>query len=199
MRASVTATAAVATNASLPPAAPPREASAPASPGPTVPAAPAVPEEPRPPDRDARTAFLATLQRPGVGPAAGLRVSRVLRSGLEATARGVAPGMTSSSDPAMASLAEGARLTIPLPMQPGECFTVVAQGGLGVVELDLYLTEGVEPRVQIVAEDREIGPIAVLRGENGCLAGARSAAPDGAVHAVVRQGAGLVAVQIYKR
>jgi hypothetical protein len=197
------------TSGAPPPAAPPSAPSqaattaAASAPAPVAPIAPA-PEDPRAPSLEARRLFVAALERSEIPIAPGQRVPRVLIAGLEGTARGAAAGMTPQGEPTVAVLAEGARLALRLPLQSGECHAVVAQGGLGVVELDLYLTRGMtrgpasEP--DIVAEDHESGPVAVLRGEGGCLeAAARGPLSDGVLHATLRRGAGLVAVQIYKR
>lgn len=187
------------------PTAPPRAAptaatTAPPEATPATAAAAPAPEDPRAPSLEARRLFVVALQRPEIALTPGQRVPRVLLAGLDGTARGAAAGMTAQGEPKVAVLAEGARLAVPLPLQPGECHAVVAQGGLGVVELDLYLTRGPTPEVDILAEDRESGPVAVLRGEGGCLEGvSREPVSDGVLHATLRRGAGLVAVQIYTR
>jgi hypothetical protein len=116
---------------------------------------------------------------------------------LEQTAQGEAPAM--KPDPlAGGVLVEGQRATAPLAIATGECVTVIAQGGLGVVELDLFLTANQDGRIALLAQDAMPGPIAVIGGKARCFA-APPGAPAIEVSARARRGAGVVLTRVYRR
>ena len=173
----------------------------PAAPPPGAPPPAAVPLPPPPPpdegpraEPEASRAFLASLGQPAQALVAAPAPPRVTLLALENTARGEAPGMAPESTVRGALLMEGQRASAPVQVGAGECATFIAQGGLGVIELDLFLTTGGST---LVAEDPSSGPIAVLGGHGTCF---RPAGPfNGELHARVRRGGGLVIVQTYRR
>jgi hypothetical protein len=99
----------------------------------------------------------------------------------------------------VAALREGERAAVPVTMTAGECATFVAHGGLGLVEVDLFLTTGAPPGVTILAEDARSGPIAVIGGRRRCFENTTGAPIEAELSVVARKGAGLVVVQEYRR
>ncbi|WP_437630163.1 hypothetical protein [Sorangium sp. So ce854] len=157
------------------------------------------------PDPEAARLFLSRVgqrRAPATAP-----VPRVTALALENTARGEARGMTALGDVASLPIAEGESSAIQVRVAPGECAVFIAQGGLGVIEVDLFVTRGAPPALEIAAQDADSGPIAVIGGRGTCFsvpaAPAAPAAPGSApvlvnLHAQVRRGAGVVLVQGYR-
>ncbi|WP_437774722.1 hypothetical protein [Sorangium sp. So ce1097] len=151
------------------------------------------------PDPEAARLFLSRVgqqRAPATAP-----VPRVTALALENTARGEARGMTALGDVASLQIAEGESRAIQVRVAPGECAVFIAQGGLGVIEVDLFVTRGAPPALEIAAQDADSGPIAVIGGRGACFS---VPAPPGTppalvnLHAQVRRGAGVVLVQGYR-
>lgn len=118
---------------------------------------------------------------------------------LDDTRRGEAPDMKQAGSIFMATLEEGQRGMVPVHVGPEECVTFIAQGGLGVIEVDLFLTDREGASARILAEDPATGPIAVIGGRGRCSTGARQTGTDAVLHAAMRRGAGVVLVGVYKK
>jgi predicted nucleic acid-binding protein len=119
---------------------------------------------------------------------------------LDDTRRGEAPGMKPEGALFTATLAEGQRAAMPVKLPLGECVTFIAQGGLGVIELDLFLTTGQGDSARILAEDPASGPIAVIGGRGQCYSAAEhDKVTDATLHAAARRGAGVVLVQEFRK
>lgn len=156
-------------------------------------------------DRDARPFFLERVRRGAEQPAAAELTrapspSRVDEMGLEATAEGDAPGMIKHredgrDEPLGATLIKGGLARKRLGIKAGVCVTVVAQGGLGVGELDLFLTRGDGASIEVVAEDPERGSVATIGKRGRCV----TTAGDEDLYVVARRGEGRVLVQIYEK
>jgi hypothetical protein len=99
----------------------------------------------------------------------------------------------------MANLAEGQRGTMPVKVGAGECVAFIAQGGLGVIEVDLFLTSEKGAAGKILAEDPTTGPIAVIGGRGKCVTGVAGTGTDAVLNVTVRRGAGVVLVREYRR
>lgn len=245
---------------------------------PALPAVPPWPEASEQTDMEARRFF---LERFGEAPKAfsSEPPPRVTALALENTARGDAPGMRALGYLRTAVLAEGQRAVMPLPLTPKECVSLIAQGGLGVIEVDLFLTQGTHPAgadelsapdggapdggaadggaadggptdggaadggapsgsasntgaaasgasdggalkgeggasdadaqgasvppgspvPTILAQDNDLGAIAVIGSRTRCFAATGAGAPNAELHIVVRRGAGPVVVEGYYR
>ena len=159
--------------------------------------APAPP--PEAPEPEALRFFLDHLSAPAMPFASGAPPG-VAAIALANTALGEAAGLTAQGPPVFARLAPGQRITVPVTLPPGRCATLLAQGGLGVIEIDLFLTTPATGSVPaFLASEVASGPVAVIGGRRGCMA-----APEGApsaleLHAVLRRGEGAVLVQIWSR
>ena len=190
-----------------PPPPPPRAAAAPSSSAsarsPLPPPPPARPSELTPvtedaPDKAARQLFLARLAQPALPLQPAASPPRVTGIALDETRRGEAAGMKAMGPILAASLAEGQRATVAVKIAAGDCVTFIAQGGLGVIEVDLFLTKGEGAATTILAQDPSTGPIAVLGGRGRCL-GAEVIGQESVLHAEMRRGAGVVLVGEYRR
>lgn len=150
-------------------------------------------------DPEAQRLFQARIAQLPVALVPALSTSLVTALSLEDTRRGEAPGMKQEGSIFTATLSEGQRGTVPVHVGPTECVTFIAQGGLGVIEVDLFLTDREGAAARILAEDPATGPIAVIGGRGRCSTGAREKGTDAVLHAAVRRGAGVVLVGVYKR
>lgn len=155
-------------------------------------------------DHDARPFFLERARRGADTLAAELTrapsPSRVDVMGLEATAEGDAPGMIKHredgrDEPLGATLIKGGLARKKLGIKAGVCVTVIAQGGLGVGELDLFVTRGNGASIEVVAEDPERGSVATIGKRGRCV----TTAGDEDLYVVARRGEGRVLVQIYEK
>ena len=124
---------------------------------------------------------------------------RVTEMALADTARGEAPDMTPIGAVAGASLLEGQRAMMPVTLGPGECATFIAEGGLGVIEVDLFLLLADRSSgLRVLAEDPGVGPVGIVGGRGHCYRNARATAVVAELHVTVRRGAGVVLLRGYK-
>jgi hypothetical protein len=151
------------------------------------------------PDPEAQRLFQARIAELPVPLVPALASAPVTALSLDDTRRGEAPGMQQEGSIFTATLDEGQRGTMAVHVGPTECVTFIAQGGLGVIEVDLFLTDREGAAARILAEDPATGPIAVIGGRGRCATGARETGTDAVLHAAVRRGAGVVLVGVYKR
>jgi hypothetical protein len=151
------------------------------------------------PDPEAKREFQARMAQAPVPLVATPSPPRVTATALDDTRRGEAPGMARAGDVYAATLAEGQRASTKVRVGPGECATFIAQGGIGVIEVDLFLTRGEGAASEILAQDPATGPIAVIGGHGRCLTGAPGTGSEATLNAVVRRGAGVVLVGAYKK
>jgi hypothetical protein len=168
---------------------------APPPPPPPPPAlAPPPPDEERP-DPAARALFAARSGAPRAFAELDAPPGVALL-GLRATARG--EGMRPASKVLVAVLGEGDQAAAPFTIEPRACASFVAQGALGVIEVDLFVTAAGDPR-DVLAEDASTGPVAIVGGRRGRGLSAPVCAGDAArsveVRAQARRGAGAVLVQ----
>jgi hypothetical protein len=150
-------------------------------------------------DPEAKRLFQARIAQLPVPLAPTVATVPVTELALDDTRRGEAPGMKQEGSIFMATLEEGQRGTVPVHVGPDECVTFIAQGGLGVIEVDLFLTDREGTEARILAQDPATGPIAVIGGRGRCSTGAREKGTDAVLHAAVRRGAGVVLVGVYKK
>lgn len=179
--------------------APAPRASASTKPPPTASAGP-VPPAVDPPDPEAERFFRAHLREPAaaLSPAPS-PPPRVVALALANSARDHTYGMKPDAELSMAQLAEGKRASMPVTLPPGECTTFLAQGGLGTIEIDLFLTTGSGDDLRILGEDPSVGPIAVVGGHGRCFSSATAAAISAELHLIMRRGGGAVLVRRYRR
>jgi hypothetical protein len=150
------------------------------------------------PDPGAKRLFLGSVTESAPRLFTNERPPRVIALGLDATARGEALGLHADGLTESAILGEGERARLPVALPRNSCVTYIAQGGLGVVEVDLFLTAPLEGgALRVVSEDLHEGPIAVIGGKEGCLGVKGPFVGD--LHVQVRKGEGQVLVRRYRR
>lgn len=152
------------------------------------------------PDPEAKRLFEERLADPAVTLAPASPPPKVTAIALSDTARGEAVGMKPAGEIAAAELAEGKRATMAVTLAPGSCVTFIAQGGLGVIEVDLFLVlASKSDGTRILAEDQGVGPIAVIGGHGRCYKNPRETPLAAELHATVRRGSGTVLVRGYQK
>ena len=151
------------------------------------------------PEPDALRFFLDHLAAPAVPPSSGAPPG-VATIALAHTALGETAGLTAQGPQVFARLLAGQRLSIPVSLPPGRCATFLAQGGLGVIEIDLFLTTSAVGTVPgFLASEVTSGPVAVIGGRRGCLPAPQGAPSELTLHAIVRRGEGAVLLQAFAR
>jgi hypothetical protein len=149
-------------------------------------------------DPEALRLFRQRMAQAPVALTATATPPRVTAIALDDTRRGEARGMTPASETFVATLKEGERATMPIKLVVGDCAAFIAQGGLGVIEVDLFLTDGDGPTARILAEDTSTGPVAVIGGRYKCVTGAAKGT-QAVLNVALRRGGGVVLVREYKK
>ena len=151
------------------------------------------------PDPEARKAFERRIDEPAVALQTSTAPPRVTTTALADTALGEAPGMRRAELLSQATLTEGQRAAMPVKLAPGACATFVAQGGLGVIEIDAFLTlADRKAGLRVLAQDVHVGPIAVIGGRGHCFENDSDAEVAAELHVTVRRGAGVVLVRGFR-
>lgn len=144
---------------------------------------------------------VAALELALAGPAPTIvpvdKPSPVLVLALDGSARGETFGLSPDGPAQAFTLEEGGHARLPLALAKDTCVTIVAQGGIGVVELDLFVVMGEDKPPRIIAQDRWSGPAAVIGGKPGCLPVDRDVAAT--LVAIARKGSGNVLVERFRR
>lgn len=104
---------------------------------------------------------------------------------------------------------QAATTQVGLMMEPGHCYTILAQGGPNVTEVELKLLADVSgampPALQALAanptlaQDSEQGPAASIGGKQSCYAWAWPVAGLVKVTATAKTGSGPIGLQVYKK
>ena len=163
----------------------------------------APPDPPLPPPKEiarvdpgAEEVLRANLDRP-TQPLDGGSPPKVTALALGHTALSEARGR--SADPIRsATRSEGGGAVVPLPLAPADCVTIIAHGGLGVSEVDLFLVERTEGSFRVLAQDARTGQLAIVGGQRGCYVALGQPVRGAEVWAQVRSGAGPVVVGVYR-
>lgn len=148
-------------------------------------------------DPEPQRVLRAKLGEPSVPPSSS-PPSAVTALGLANTATSEAEGLSSDGPVVSAVLAEGQRLELSRTIAIGHCLTVVAQGSLGVREVDVFLGTGKPGDPEILAQDEQLGPVAILGGRKGCFRHARSTPLAATIYVLLRRGEGAVLVQSFQ-
>ena len=109
-----------------------------------------------------------------------------------------APGMQPDGSSAAGQCAEGQQLELPITLQPGKCYTVIAVS-MGVQELDAQIAT--QPLAQapplVLAQDNASGGQAVVAGKGSCFKNPSPVAVPGKVIIKATRGTGAAVAQIY--
>lgn len=148
-------------------------------------------------DPEAIAALEKSLLLPPVMMSLSKHPSPVLALAFDGTTRGQVDGLSGDGPTRSVTLGEGEHARVPVSLSPGSCLTVVGHGGLGVVELDLFLMEPAQPSRRLIAQDLVHGPSAILGGKEGCFPAERAMELE--LYLLARRGAGEVLFQIFRR
>ncbi len=127
----------------------------------------------------------------------GAEPPKVTAMALENTARSDARGMTREAV-RTAALVEGRRGVMPLALAASDCITVIAHGGIGVAEVDVFLVDPKGGDFRILAQDDRSGPLGIVGGQRGCFVVLGESIPAAEVWVQAREGAGSVVVGVYR-
>ncbi len=93
----------------------------------------------------------------------------------------------------------GGRISKPIQMQPGKCYTVVG-AGVGVTELNMELkTVAVGGMAPVVSQDQETGSQAVIGKQPNCYKWAWPMGGTMTVDIIAAAGSGMVGAQVYEK
>lgn len=155
-----------------------------------------VPFEPLPIDPEAGKVLVANFARPPVAPDDVL--PPLTLEALEDTARGEARGLELDGDVHAAKLGEGERAVLSLEIELGQCITVIAHGGLGVMEVDAFVARhGLSPP-HVLVQDSRNGPVSVVGGLAGCWPFLQRSPTTLDVIVQARKGSGSVVYAVYR-
>jgi hypothetical protein len=122
-----------------------------------------------------------------------------------------APGMKAEGPEACMTVPEGQSVStqVGLMLEPGHCYTVLAQGGPGVTEVEMKLLLDVSGSVPpalaamaanpTLAVDAEAGSSASIGAKQSCYAWSFPIAGLAKVTATAKTGSGPISVQVYKK
>lgn len=105
-------------------------------------------------------------------------------------------------------VAEGGTITVPVQLQSGKCYTVLAHSMGNITDIDMYLKlnmgAGLPPQVAalnpVLGQDAENGPTASIGAGGSCYKQAIPLIPIAAqVEATAKVGNGPIAVRIYEK
>lgn len=106
-------------------------------------------------------------------------------------------------------VADGEKVTVPVTLQPGKCYAVIAHSYPNITDIDLFLRPNLGPNPppllipfanMVLAQDSEQGPIASIgSGKNNCYKNALPIPGAAVAEAVAKAGAGPLAVQVYSK
>lgn len=150
------------------------------------------------PDPEAMRLFQRIVDQPALPLTRAASPPEVTKVALADTALGEAIGMKAAEQISGLYLKREQRASMPVTLEPGACETFIAQGGIGAIEVDLFLTTG-ERGARVLAQDTRVGPIAVIGGRGRCWTSGESKPIAAELHVVMREGAGVVLVRSFRR
>ena len=119
----------------------------------------------------------------------------------------LSPGLKPESNFTCMLVAEGGTVQVPVTLQPGKCYAVIAHSYPNITDIDVYLKPNLGPNPpplllpfanMVLAQDSEQGPIASIgSGQNQCYKNPLPMPGAAVVEGVAKAGAGPLAIQIY--
>ncbi len=131
-----------------------------------------------------------------------------LQTAIEARKSELGFGMKPEGAFGCETVAEGGTMTVAVSLQPGRCYTVLANSFPNVSEVDLFLKPNLGPNPppllasfsgMVMAQDSETGPIASIGGGKSCYKNPLPVAGAAVIEVTARTGGGPVAVQVYSK
>lgn len=117
-------------------------------------------------------------------------------------------GMKAESSFSCSVVPEGGTVAVPVTLQPGGCYTALAQSFPNVTEIDVALKPNFGPTPppllmalanQPFAQDNESGPTAAIGKGRDCFKVLLPIPAVALVEVTARAGAGPIAVQLYRK
>lgn len=119
---------------------------------------------------------------------------------LERLAERHAAGLSGGGLVASQSLEQGDKLELPLTLEPGRCYTLIAVGSPGITDLLAQLLLQAPPLPEMVAaQENQPGGEAVLGGDGSCFKNPLPVSAPAVGRVTVRSGRGRVWLRIYSQ
>ena len=106
-------------------------------------------------------------------------------------------------------VAEGEKVTVPVTLQPGKCYAIIAHSYPNITDIDIFLKPNLGPNPPplllgfanvVLAQDSEQGPISSIgSGKNNCYKNPFPIPGAAVVEGVAKAGAGPFAIQVYSK
>jgi hypothetical protein len=176
---------------------------------------PEVPEQPVPTAAvtGAPAPTPAPTPTPAPPPAASGPCDATMQVALQAALKGrekaeVGFGMSPEGAFACETVVDQGKVSVPVTLQPGKCYTFLAHGFPNITDIDLFLRPnlgaGAPPLLAgfagvVLAQDSDQGPIAAIGKGKNCFKNPFPIPGAAVVEAVTKQGGGPLAVQVYSK
>ena len=117
-------------------------------------------------------------------------------------------GMKPEGAFACENIADQGKVSVPVSLLPGKCYTFLAHGFPNITDIDLFLKPNLGPKPPpllagfagvVLAQDSDQGPIASIGKGKGCFKNPFPIPGAGVVEAVSKQGGGPLAIQVYSK
>jgi hypothetical protein len=117
-------------------------------------------------------------------------------------------GMKPEGAFACETIADGGKVSVPVSLLPGKCYTFLAHGFPNITDIDLFLKPNLGPTPPpllagfagvVLAQDSDQGPVASIGKGKGCFKNPFPIPGAGVVEAVSKQGGGPLAIQVYSK
>jgi hypothetical protein len=142
----------------------------------------------------ATTGTAATSSATPIAPAAAAIATPALTALASAETRGMSP----EGGAFAGNFQQGQTLEQPFNIEPGKCYTVVGVG-VGITELDIQIVGTLGPVSQVLAQDNQQGPQAVVGSAGNCFKNPLPVGGPAKVVMTATGGTGLAVAQIYKK
>lgn len=129
-----------------------------------------------------------------IAPAAAAIATPALTALASAETRGMSP----EGGAFAGNFQQGQTLEQPFNIEPGKCYTVVGVG-VGITELDIQIVGQLGPMTQVLAQDNQQGPQAVLGSGGNCFKNPLPVGGPAKVVMTATGGTGIAVAQIYKK
>ena len=142
----------------------------------------------------ATTGTAATSSATPIAPAAAAIATPALTALASAETRGMSP----EGGAFAGNFQQGQTLEQPFNVEPGKCYTVVGVG-VGITELDIQIVGQLGPMSQVLAQDNQQGPQAVVGSAGNCFKNPLPVGGPAKVVMTATGGTGIAVAQIYKK
>jgi len=142
----------------------------------------------------APTATSTTSSATPIAPAAAAIATPALTALASAETRGMSP----EGGAFAGNFQQGQTLEQPFNIEPGKCYTVVGVG-VGITELDIQIVGQLGPMTQVLAQDNQQGPQAVVGSAGNCFKNPLPVGGPAKVVMTATGGTGIAVAQIYKK